>query len=50
MNNNIAAFDDFVDECFVGNDSLCKYEYQELDLALERLLIREDGERESRVR
>ena len=38
MNTKIIAFDDFVDECFLEDDTFCKYENQELDQVLESLV------------
>ncbi len=32
------AFDDFVDECFLQEDSLCNYQNEELDQVIERLV------------
>ena len=38
MSNKSIAFDDFVDECFLDDDSLCDYQGRELDQVVESLL------------
>ncbi len=44
MTDIIFAFDDFVDECFLENDSLCKYENKELDQVVADLVeMDQDG-------
>ena len=33
------AFDDFVDECLLEDDALCKYESKELDDVIQNLVL-----------
>lgn len=35
---NLQALDAFIDDCLLGEDSLCKYDHADLDLVASRII------------
>ncbi len=50
MNTNTFALDDFIDECFLDNDELCRYYPGELDKALQGIVLIEGESFENPVK